>query len=120
MKFLFLLEGESEGCDYTLGCNINFEIIEATSQVKAVKMFYDEFIGSDLDTEEFNESLVHHKEEYGLEKITIYKIEESEIIDLKFITENYQKESKLRKKELEEEEILRQAEIIKQNRNSNP
>lgn len=31
MKYLVAIAGEGEGCDYTIGCNMNYEIVEAKS-----------------------------------------------------------------------------------------
>jgi hypothetical protein len=35
MKYYLLLEGHGYGCDYTIGCNLKWEIIEAESDALA-------------------------------------------------------------------------------------
>lgn len=35
MKYVIILEQRGEGCDYTIGCGINFRVIEAESREKA-------------------------------------------------------------------------------------
>ena len=49
MKFLICLKQSGEGCDYTIGCGMNFEIIEASSLENAKeKVIYPE--GLDAST----------------------------------------------------------------------
>ena len=37
MKYVALFTGAGDGCDYTIGCNKNFEVFEAKDHAAALK-----------------------------------------------------------------------------------
>lgn len=42
MKYIFLLEQDSEGCGYYIGCGLNWEVLEADNMDEALQKFEEE------------------------------------------------------------------------------
>jgi len=75
-KYIALIYGIGEGCDYTMGCNINFEIVGGESPKQAIDKILDDF--SETDFREFDspEDFEHYRE-WQIEKIELYEINPS-------------------------------------------
>jgi len=69
-QYIALIEGAGEGCDYTIGCNLNWSMFAATDEeeiLKEVKDIYD-FYGREervesikiLEIAEFSKTFSHH------------------------------------------------------------
>ena len=56
MKYLVLMIGSAKGCDYTIGCGLNYEIIEAEDMEDAESQAWSIFenYGDSLDFDEYN------------------------------------------------------------------
>lgn len=47
MKYVALVQGYGEGCDYTIGCNLNWHNIEANSEVDALAKIQERLLKGD-------------------------------------------------------------------------
>ena len=87
-QYIALIEGAGEGCDYTIGCNLNWSIFPATNEeeiVKEVKNIYDR---------------------YGREN-SVNSIELFELVSSSRVLFDYDDLEQLFSKEKEEEEIIK-------------
>lgn len=64
-KFVALLTGAGEGCDYTIGCNFKFKIVEAEDKAAAFEKFCEEFY---WDSDGFSNEL--------LDKVQLFELGE--------------------------------------------
>jgi hypothetical protein len=72
IKFLVLLEGYGQGCDYTIDCNKKWIWIEAESREQAIKKVVEDWYG-----------VAYHVRDYESHSIKdIQMIPVSEVIDL--------------------------------------
>lgn len=105
-KFIYIIEGTAEGCDYTLGCNLTYKIVKGTT----LEEVRDRIIAEQVEEDFFD------VEEFGVDDIQIYEIGDS----LEFYLADYANDAKRIQEEEnqfnEEQEILRKAEVIKQKR----
>lgn len=106
MKYLVISDQGTQGCDYTIGCGVNYEFLEADSIESLLEeIFYPD--GRE-ETDGYSSAL-DDDSEYSLENIFIIPAEQVIKVDL----ERYKKEQKQErikqkeaKKEKEELELL--------------
>lgn len=91
-KYLMLLIGYGEGCDYTIGCNMNYEEFEAQNNEEAIKKMYErcEDYGASYDFENYNVTF----DGISIEKVILYEINNKQEILIKEPIEKAYKEYK--------------------------
>ena len=106
-KYLVILDGKAEGCDYTLGCNVRYEIFNSKEEVyEWIKDFKEE-------AEEVDEPYDYYIDEMGLSEIRIFTIEPEEDWDLEIERKDIKKEreqTEYKRKEREEMKKYRELE----------
>lgn len=101
MKYLIHVEGEGEGCDYTIGCNHRLDTIEADSIDEAVQKWLDTEIEKDDE---------YYIPEYGA--IRIYEVNRGEDIDWNRVTQVYRDFNKGYEKEKRRAELKRELDAL--------
>jgi len=95
MKYLVLLEGVGEGCDYTIGCNKNWEEMDLSDDIKEAK----------------TQAVKHVAEWYGsdrVESVQLVPVASIETVDLQgYLDEQERKE---RQEEAAKKEAAEKAE----------
>jgi len=88
-KYLLVLQGQGEGCDYTIGCNIRVEEIYGETFEKAFEEWYLDYNGVD----DFDELNLTGNDFYSVKG---YKIEEvPEKLDFQEFCNRHRTEEKL-------------------------
>jgi len=80
MKFLILLEQNGEGCDYTIGCGINFEEIEAKDLKSACQRVVENYGDGEYSCEG------------GLKSIRVIEIADESSMDMDSLEKFLEKE----------------------------
>lgn len=99
MKFAVIMSQEEEGCDYTIGCGISFEIVEAES-IEEVKESVKYPEGKD-------EYSIFRREDIRYDRIIIIPLVDSFCFD---IDKEYKQENELKMSEKEEKERIKDEE----------
>jgi len=115
MKYLIIVQGrqkgEIEGCDYTLGCNTRLVEVEAENLEDAYKKWWDD------NFEEGNP--YYYCEEYGVKEVVVIERQKVKVFDFEEQAKDTQEALEKKKKTEQEDLILKQAEEIKQVRETN-
>ena len=111
MKYLIILKGEVEGCDYTLGCNTSLDEVEAESPEDAYKKWWDDnFEGCNP---------YYYCEAYGVKQVTVVKRLDMRVFDFEKQARDINDSLERKKRKIEQDLVLKQAEEIKQGRVNN-
>ena len=109
MKFLICLKQSTEGCDYTIGCGMKFEVIEASSLEDAKeKVIYPEGL---------EENSIFENTDISYDDIKIVSMEHVFNLDVEGMEEQILK--KRREKEEEEKRLEDEAEFERLKRKLN-
>lgn len=80
-KFLAVIEGVGEGCDYTIGCNQTTNIVETTDATAAFTQILEDYGETEFrnwkNPESFND-----RKEFRIETITLYDITDTNPIKM--------------------------------------
>ena len=98
MKYIVIYDGGAEGCDYTLGCNIDYEERESES--------FDVLI-EEITEEQKSEGFCATTD-FGLDKIQIYEVPNKKVLDIGKISKRELKEQEDAETKEEELEKLRE------------
>lgn len=99
-KYIIIRQGEQEGCDYTIGCNINFTIEKFDGNFEEAKQhfIFKEFYPEGEEEPYFTEDL-----ENELSELWVIPFDENYKIDLESTKKGYRKK--------EEEKITKDVKI---------
>lgn len=102
-KFLALITGTGEGCDYTIGCNKTWKVKEAENKEAFIKDILNDFGMLSFDKTSYPDILI--------EKLEVIEVETIEVIE--GIPEWYDQQWNLAKEQKKEDEERKLFEELK-------
>jgi hypothetical protein len=112
-KFLVVRKGEGEGCDYTIGCNMEYHIIECASLEEAIRQSVDLCVfGEERKYCEENAIEVGGRDAETKELIMV-PFDQCSVVELEPIRKAHNDKVALKMKELQEQADLEAFEKLK-------